>query len=53
MAINLKGRSLLTLKDYTPGEIQFLLGSSGRLKEEKTNGPTGESLGGQKYRSDF
>lgn len=36
--MDLKGRSLLTLKDYTKEEITFLLDLACQLKEEKRNG---------------
>ena len=32
MAINLKGRSFLTLMDFTPGEIRYLLDLAHDLK---------------------
>ena len=38
MAINLKGRSFLTLMDFTPEEIQFLIDLSAKLKYEKKEG---------------
>ena len=33
--MNLKGRSLLTLLDYSSDEIQYLINLAKRLKEEK------------------
>ena len=33
--MNLKGRHFLTLKDYTPEEITYLLDLSAELKEKK------------------
>ncbi|MDX9691577.1 MAG: ornithine carbamoyltransferase [Acholeplasmataceae bacterium] len=36
--MNLKGRHLLTLLDYTPEEIQFLIDLAARLKKEKKEG---------------
>jgi len=36
--MNLKGRSLLTLLDYTTDEIQYLINLAKRLKEEKKQG---------------
>lgn len=36
--MNLKGRSLLTLLDYKPEEIQYLINLAKRLKEEKIQG---------------
>ncbi len=38
MAFNLKGRSLLTLKTYTPEEIAFLLDLSVQVKKERRSG---------------
>ena len=32
MPVNLKGRSLLTLKDFTPDEIRYLLNLAADLK---------------------
>lgn len=36
--MNLKGRNFLTLKDFTPEEIMYLLDLSAELKEKKKNG---------------
>ncbi len=47
MTIDLKGRSLLTLLDYTPQEIKYLLDLAGELKEKKHNGIVGSSLVGR------
>ncbi len=47
MAINLKGRSFLTLKDYTPAEIRYLIDSAHELKERKRQGQTGERFRGK------
>lgn len=38
MKMNLKGRNFLTLKDYTPEEITYLLDLAVDLKEKKKNG---------------
>ena len=38
MAFNLKGRSLLTLKDFTAEEIRFLLDISHQVKSERKSG---------------
>ena len=38
MSINLKGRDFLTLLDFTPEEIQYLLDFSAELKAEKKDG---------------
>ena len=38
MAINLKGRNFLTLKDFTPEEIQYMIDLSADLKAKKKNG---------------
>jgi ornithine carbamoyltransferase len=47
MAINLKGRSLLTLKDFTPREIRYLLDLSRDLKNKKRLGIKGDLLAGR------
>ncbi|MCB5673904.1 hypothetical protein LIQ80_17465, partial [Fusicatenibacter saccharivorans] len=36
--MNLKGRNFLTLKDFTPEEITYLLNLAADLKEKKKNG---------------
>ena len=36
--MNLKGRNFLTLKDFTPEEITYLLDLAAELKEKKKNG---------------
>ena len=36
--MNLKGRNFLTLKDFTPEEITYLLDLASDLKEKKKNG---------------
>ena len=38
MAVSLKGRSLLALKDYSPEEIRYLLDLSHQVKKEKKAG---------------
>lgn len=38
MAVSLKGRSLLTLADYSPEEIRYLLDLSHQVKREKKEG---------------
>ena len=38
MAVNLKGRSFLTLMDFTPEEIRYLLDLSADLKRKKRSG---------------
>lgn len=45
--MNLKGRSFITLKDYAPEEIQYLLDLAADLKEKKKQGITGDSLKGK------
>ena len=45
--MNLKGRSFITLKDYTPEEIAYLLDLSADLKAKKKQGITGSSLKGK------
>ena len=47
MAFNLKGRNFLTLKDFTPKEIQFLLDLADELKRQKYAGIRGKSLEGK------
>ncbi len=44
MPINLKGRSFLTLKDFTPQEIRYLLDLSKDLKAKKRAGIKGKLL---------
>jgi len=44
MPFNLKGRSLLTLKDFSPQEINFLLDLSVKLKADKYAGIYGRNL---------
>ena len=45
--MNLKGRNFLTLKDFTPEEISYLLDLAAQLKEDKKKGITGDSLKGK------
>ena len=47
MAVNLKGRSFLTLMDFTPEEILYLLDLAADLKAKKKQGITGNSLKGK------
>jgi len=47
MPISLKGRSLLTLKDFTPREIKYLLNLSRDLKMKKRAGIKGQALLGK------
>ena len=44
MPVNLKGRSFLTLKDYSPLEIRYLLDLSRDLKAKKRAGVKGSAL---------
>lgn len=44
MPVNLRGRSFLTLKDFSPGEIRFLLDLSRDLKAKKRAGIKGNLL---------
>ncbi|MCE1158918.1 MAG: ornithine carbamoyltransferase [Spirochaetia bacterium] len=44
MPVNLKGRSFLTLKDFTAGEIRYLLDLSRDLKAKKRAGIKGNTL---------
>lgn len=45
--MNLKGRNFITLKDYTPEEIGYLLDLAADLKARKKQGITGNSLKGK------
>ena len=45
--MNLKGRNFLTLKDFTPEEISYLLDLAAKLKADKKKGITGDSLKGK------
>ena len=45
--MSLKGRSFLTLKDFTPDEITYLIDLAAELKEKKKQGITGNSLKGK------
>jgi ornithine carbamoyltransferase len=45
--MNLKGRSLLTLKDFTTEEIEYLIDLAAELKAKKKQGITGNSLKGK------
>ncbi len=47
MAVNLKGRSFLTLMDLTAEEIRYLLDLAHDLKAKKRMGLTGEALKGK------
>lgn len=47
MAVNLKGRSFLTLMDFTPEEIRYLLDLAHDLKAKKRMGINGEALKGK------
>ena len=47
MATNLRGRSFLTLMDFTPTEIRYLLDLSHDLKAKKRAGVVGERLKGK------
>ncbi|MCL1936446.1 MAG: ornithine carbamoyltransferase [Defluviitaleaceae bacterium] len=47
MPINLKGRSFLTLKDFTQKEIRYLLDLSHELKAKKLRGDTNKTLIGK------
>lgn len=45
--VDLKGRSFLTLKDFTTEEIEYFLDLAAKLKADKKNGITGNSLKGK------
>ena len=52
--MDLKGRNFLTLKDYTPEEITYLLDLAAQLKADKKERiPSGSAPSGQKYCTDF
>lgn len=44
---SLKGRNFLTLKDFTPQEIEYLLDLAAKLKADKKKGISGSSLKGK------
>jgi ornithine carbamoyltransferase len=46
MAVDLKGRSLLTLKDWTPEEVRHVLDLSRRVKKERRSGKRQERFKG-------
>ena len=47
MALNLKGRSFLTLEDFTPGEIRYLLDLGHDLKAKRRSGVCEPALKGK------
>ena len=47
MTVNLKGRSFLTLMDFTPEEIRYLIDLSHELKAKKKSGEIGHLLDGK------
>ena len=47
MAVNLRGRSFLTLMDFTPEEIRYMLDLSHDLKAKKRAGIKGDCLEGK------
>ena len=47
MAVNLKGRSFLTLMDFTPEEIRYMLDLAHDLKAKKRAGILGETMKGK------
>ena len=47
MAVNLKGRSFLTLEDFTPGEIRYLLDLGHDLKSKRRADISGHALEGK------
>ena len=47
MPVNLKGRSFLTLKDFTPDEIRYMLNLAADLKAKKRAGIRGNLLAGK------
>ena len=54
MGVNVRGRSFLTLLDYTPDEIRYLLDLSVEFKNMKRNGVDNSWLKGcPSVRKDF
>ena len=51
--MNLKGRNFLTLKDFTPEEILYLLDLSADLKAKKKAGELTEYYKGKNVSSDL
>ena len=47
MAVNLKGRSFLTLMDFTPEEIRYMLDLGHDLKAKRRAGVCGNTLKGK------
>ena len=47
MGVNLKGRNFLTLMDFTPEEIRYMLDLGHDLKRKKRAGITGDTLKGK------
>lgn len=47
MSVNLKGRSLLTMMDFTPEEIRYLLDLAHQMKKQKKEGLKGNRLSGK------
>ncbi len=47
MAVNIKGRSFLTLKDFSPEEIRYLLDLAHDLKAKKRAGIQGDTMKGK------
>ena len=45
--MTLKGRNFLTLKDYTPEEITYLIDLAAELKEQKKKGIRHDTLVGK------
>ena len=52
MTVNLKGRSFLTLMDFTPEEIRYLIDLSHELKAKKKSGTIGHLLEGKTIPAD-
>ena len=53
MAINLKGRNFLTLKDFTHEEIEYLLELAADVKDKKKKGVPVNKYQGRKYCPDI
>ena len=51
--MNLQGRDFLTLKDFTPEEISYLLDLSAELKDKKKKGIPVDCAARKKCGADF
>ena len=51
--MNLKGRNFLTLKDFTPEEITYMIDLAAELKAKKKAGELHEYYKGKKLSGDY